>query len=709
MKPEIDIRSRIAGLAGTGKGTLTEFESKQLLRSSGISVPQGEICSSPDEALEAAKRIGWPVVAKISSREISHKSDAGGVCTGIASDAALLAALEEMKRRTGIEKPEWLIEQELIPAMELIIGVIRDPVFGPVCMIGMGGIFTEILSDKLILLPPLDRDYIVEGLKGLRGSGMLFGARGRKPVDLDALIKTVRALFETVGAEPAITEIEINPLFLSDKGAWAADALVALARQEGERKTGRADYAADVSPFFEAGSIAVIGASSSPRKGGNIIVKNLLTFGYKGKIFPVNPRGSDVCGLKSFKSIAELPSAPELAVFVIPNTAVSKELDACIALGVRNVIIASGGFSDQGPEGAAIESGIIEKARGAGVRVLGPNSIGTITPSNGLVTSITTLHRLQPGNIALFGQTGVFASGTADIAATRERYRLSRIACIGNKADINEIHLLNFFARDGKSSVIAAYLEGTSDGPQFIEAVKTAAAAKPLIILKGGSGAAGQAATASHTGTMAGSFEIYRAIFKRYGVTMAEDFPDLLETAKAFSFCPLPAGKRLGVVSITGIGCVLSADASDEYGVELPPLAASTLSRIREIAPPWAPLRNPVDMWSAIEKEGGAAAYRHISKALIEQEDIDALLLIFVLIPESDFDPGEVIVPLRREHPSTPILAACLGGHPDVVDKFTSVLEENGIPMFASPRCAIRAFARMAEYARFRSGRSASR
>lgn len=709
MEPEIDSKAGLSSLAGTGKRTLNEFESKGLLRAAGISVPKGEMCSSQDEALAAAKRIGWPVVAKISSSEISHKSDAGGVRTGIGSEAELLAALGEMRRRTGVEKPEWLIEAQCAPALEIIAGIIRDPVFGPVCMIGMGGIFTEILSDKLLLVPPLDRDYIVEGLKALRGSGMLFGARGGKPADLDSLIKTVRALFEIASAQPTIAEIEINPLFVSADGSWAADALAVITPESKEDKASSADYAADVSPFFEARSIAVIGASSSPRKGGNIIVKNLLTFGYKGKIFPVNPRGSEVCGLKSFKSIAEIPSVPELAVFIIPNTAVSKELDGCIARGVRNVIIASGGFSDQGPEGASVEAAIIEKARRAGVHVLGPNSIGTITPSNGLVTSITTLHRLPPGNIALFGQTGVFGSGTADIAATREHYRLSRIACIGNKADINEIHLLRFFARDGKSSVIAAYLEGTSDGPQFIDAVKTAAAAKPLIILKGGSGAAGQAATTSHTGTMAGSFEIYRAIFKRYGVTMADDFPDLLETAKAFSFCPLPAGNRLGVVSITGIGCVLSADASDEYGVELPPLAEKTLSRIREIAPSWAPLRNPVDMWSAIEKEGGAAAYRHISQSLIEQEDIDALLLIFVLIPESDFDPEEVIVPLRREHPGKPILAACLGGHPDVVDKFTAVLEGNGIPMFASPRIAIRAFGRMAEYARFRSAQGSVR
>ena len=189
------------------------------------------------------------------------------------------------------------------------------------------------------------------------------------------------------------------------------------------------------------------------------------------------------------------------------------------------------------------------------------------------------------------------------------------------------------------------------------------------------------------------------------GVSVAEDFPDLLEMAKVFSFCPLPAGNRLGVVSITGVGCVLSADAAAEYGIVLPALAPETETRIKTIAPPWAPLRNPVDMWSAIEKAGGAEAYKVISEAVIGQKDIDAILLVFVLIPESDFNPLEIIAPIRKAHPEKPMFGAFLGGNPKVIDKFTKALETNGIPVFVSPRRAIRAFKMLADRARFLKAR----
>jgi acetyltransferase len=275
------------------------------------------------------------------------------------------------------------------------------------------------------------------------------------------------------------------------------------------------------------------------------------------------------------------------------------------------------------------------------------------------------------------------------------------VACIGNKADVNEIHLLKYFTGDKKTRVIAAYLEGTDDGAAFIEAASEAAAVKPFIVLKGGRTTEGSKATASHTGTMAGDFAVYNAVLEKCGATVVEDFPDLLEMAKVFSFCPLPAGNRLGVVSITGVGCVMSADAAAEYGIILPALAPETETRIRTIAPPWAPLRNPVDMWSAIEKAGGAKAYKVISEAITEQNDIDAILLVFVLIPESDFNPIEIIAPVRKAHPRKSMFGACLGGDPEVIDKFTKALEMNNIPVFVSPRRAIRAFKMLSDRALF--------
>jgi acetate---CoA ligase (ADP-forming) len=683
-----------------GRQALSEYESKLLLREIGINVPDGGLCHNQVETIAFARKIGMPVVVKISSENLLHKSDTGGIETGIDSEKKLIAALKRIRKNTGLADAPFLIEKQEFPSLELITGVVRDHVFGPIALIGIGGIFTEILSDKILLIPPISYADFVEKIKTLKGAKLIFGTRGKKGIDVKGLYKTIEKMISACSSDGRIREIEINPLFANADGVCAVDALVTLQKGK-EKKAVLRDYSADISRFFEARSIAVIGASSSPHKGGNIIVKNLLTFDYKGKIYPINPRGADVCGLKSFTSIDKLSEVPELTVFIIPNVAVEEELEKCIDKGVKNIIITSGGFSDQGADGALLEAKIIEKARKAGVRVLGPNSIGTITPSLGLVTSITTLHKLEPGDIAFFGQTGVFASGTADIVATRENFRLSAVACIGNKADVNEIHLLKYFTGDKKTRVIAAYLEGTVDGAAFIEAASAAAAAKPFIVLKGGRTIEGSRATASHTGTMAGDFAVYNAVLEKCGAAVVEDFPDLLEIAKVFSFCPLPEGNRLGVVSITGVGCVMSADAAAEYGVVLPPLAPETETRIRTIAPPWAPLRNPVDMWSAIEKAGGAEAYKVISEAIIEQNDIDAILLVFVLIPESDFNPIEIIAPIRKAHPKKPMFGACLGGDPKVIDKFTKALEINSIPVFVSPRRAIRAFKMLSDRALF--------
>ncbi len=679
---------------------LSEFESKLLLREMGIKVPEGRLCQNKAEALAYARQIHMPVVAKISSEHLLHKSDKGGIETGIDSEKKLIEALTRIRKNTGLADAPFLIEKQESPSLELITGIVRDPIFGPIALIGIGGIFTEILSDRVLLIPPIRFADFVEKIKTLKGAKLIFGTRGKKGIDVKGLYKTVQKMISVCESDGRIGEIEINPLFANADGVCAVDALVTLQKGK-ENKSVHQDYSTDISRFFEARSIAVIGASSSPHKGGHIIVKNLLTFGYKGEIYPINPRGADVCGLKSFTSIDQLPAVPELVVCIIPNVAVEEALGNCIDKGVKNIIIASGGFSDQGADGALLEARIIEKAKKAGVSVLGPNSIGTITPSLGLVTSITTLHRLEPGDIALFGQTGVFASGTADIVATRENFRLSAVACIGNKADVNEIHLLRYFAADKKTRVIAAYLEGTADGAAFIEAASEASAAKPLVVLKGGRTTEGSRATASHTGTMAGDFAVYNAVLEKCGATAVEDFPDLLEMAKVFSFCPLPEGNRLGVVSITGVGCVMSADAAAEYGIILPMLAPETETRIRTIAPAWAPLRNPVDMWSAIEKAGGAKAYKVISEAMIEQNDMDAILLVLVLIPESDFNPIEIIAPIREAHPKKPMFAAYLGGNPKVIDKFTKALEVNNIPVFVSPRRAIRAFKMLSDRAQF--------
>jgi acyl-CoA synthetase (NDP forming) len=299
-----------------------------------------------------------------------------------------------------------------------------------------------------------------------------------------------------------------------------------------------------------------------------------------------------------------------------------------------------------------------------------------------MVTSITTLQPLRPGGVSLFGQTGVFASGFAAAFSSDERFGISRIACLGNKADLADTEFLDFFAEDDATRVLGIYVEGVRDGRAWSSSLARVSRRKPVIVLKSGRTVEGARAVSSHTGTMAGEDAVYDAVLRRAGVLRVDSFERMFDLAKAFEFCQPPAGNRIGVISITGLGCVLTSDLAAKNGLRLPEFSAAARKRMREVVPQWAPLRNPADIWSAIEKVGAREAYASVALAAAADKKIDILGLIFVLIPESDFE----IETLARALQATgkPALATILGGAPEVVRKFRTTLEENRLPVYTS-------------------------
>ena len=679
-----------------------EFVSKRLLKEWGLPVIDEIMLDERADALEAAGHLTYPVVLKVCSRDVLHKTEHGGVVLGIADATSLTAEVKAMRMRfAGI--PHALLIQRMAPSgVELILGARRDPVFGPVVMAGMGGVFAEVFRDTAIELAPLTTREALAMLRGLRGAALLQGYRGQSPVDLSTVAEALVGLGRFMASRPDILEIDVNPLIVYPHGALAVDALIRITDKASPRPR-RRPAARTVDPFFHPRALALIGASRSHGKGGNIILRNLIRAGYQGALYPINPSGHDILGIKSFKRVSDVPGPVDLAMIVIPKTAVAEALADCASKKVPAVILSTGGYADIGEAGTHEQAVLVTMARKSGMRIMGPNSIGTIHPRLGLATSIVGLEPIQSGGVSLIGQSGVFSSGWGRWIADAKPFGLSKVACIGNKGDINESDLLEYLAQDPETTTIGMYLEGVVEGDRFIKAAAKASRAKPVVVVKSGHTAAGAEAIASHTGSLAGSDAVFDAVCRRTGLVRVHDSEAFFDTLSAFESLPLPRGNRLGVLSITGMGCVVTTDACDEYGVALPALKPATLKKLRTIMPIWAPVRNPIDIWSAVEQHGSLATMRHITRCLLEQGDIDAVLIIFVLMPETIFDISEAFGDILQSHPKKPVFVASYGGAQKEIAHVHEGFRRLGVPTYPTPERAVYAFSRMTAYARVRA------
>lgn len=680
---------------------LNEFEGASLLRETGIPVIDGILAHTDAEAEAAAGRLGFPVALKICSAAVPHKTERGGVSLNIKDAASLERAVSEMKKRFPDIPFALLVQKMARPGTELILGCRRDPVFGPIVLAGIGGIFTEIFRDSVIELAPVEEKDAPAMLRRLKGVALLDGYRSREPLDVAAIAKSLSALSRLIADRPDIAEIDINPFIAYPQGAVAVDALVRLDGASPAPSCKRPGPAT-VAPFFQPSSMAVIGASRSPGKGGNIILRNLQKAGFKGALYPINPTVKEILGLPSYARVSDVPGPVETAMVVIPKTAVPDALEDCAAKGVTNIILSTGGYSDAGEEGSREQKTIIERARRAGIRIMGPNSIGTLNPSAGMSTSIVGLDPIRKGGVSIIGQSGVFSSGWARWIADTKPFGLAKVACIGNKGDINESDLLEYLTGDSATRTVGMYLEGVVEGKRFIRAAAAACKAKPVVVMKAGRSEAGAAAVASHTGSLAGSDAVFDAVCRRTGLVRTQNSEAFFDALAAFEKLPLPRGNRMGALSLTGMGCVAATDAVEECGIDLPALQPDTLRKLREVMPVWAPVRNPIDTWSAIEQHGAKKATSHIARCLMEQPDVDALLITFVLMPESVFDISEAFADIFRRHPHKPVFASYYGGTAREIAHIHEGFAALGVPCYPTPERAIFAFSRMVEYARFR-------
>ena len=689
------------------KTVLSEAESKALLRSVSVRSPPRREVSSPSGAVRAAAALGFPVVLKVSHPAIAHKSDVGGVVCDVRTEAQVRA---ECERLLGLcEGAKVLVEaQAARGGVDLICGLQRDPVFGPVVLVGFGGIYAEILRDTSLHVGPCDRPAAEKTLERLRGFELLRGARGTEPVALGAVQDVLVALSRLAQERPDVMEVDINPLRVTSDGAVALDALVVVGPVGGEVAEASPYEPERVRPLFAPASVAVVGASRTARRAGNIIVGNLRTLGFAGAVYPVNPAGGEIEGLRAYPSVADCPHPLELAVLAVPYQQVMPVMGDVVRAGVKHVIVVSGGFSDAGAEGKAREEELRVLCRAHGIALMGPNSIGTLDTRSGFGTSIGRLPEVPRSGISVFGQSGTLSTGFALEESTARGLGFAKIACMGNKADVDESDFLRYLADDEDTRCIGLYLEAASNGPRFSQIARYAAELKPVLVLKSGRTALGAAAAASHTGALAGADAVYDAVFRQAGVGRVDTFDELFGTLRAFDLCPAPRPTgRIGVVSITGVGCVLAADACGACELPVASITAETRARLGSLCPEWAAIGNPADIWSTIEQRGPAAAYREIGRTLIVDPNVDLLLLIGVLLEEGAFDAAAVARDIRELAPDKPVLACHLGGREDLLQSYQRGLEAAGIPVFRGPAEAIRAASFLVSRARRQDRRPA--
>lgn len=447
------------------------------------------------------------------------------------------------------------------------------------------------------------------------------------------------------------------------------------------------DQALNLDQFFSPRSVAIVGASQDPTKLGYSVLHNVIRHGFRGEIYPINPKADEILGRVAYSSVLEVPGAIDLAVVVVPSRFVASVLEECGQKGVKGAIIITAGFREVGFEGVAMEKELIAIGKQHGVRLIGPNCLGIIDTYAPLQASFA-LGMPKQGKIAFMSQSGALCTSILDMALA-DGIGFSRFVSLGNKADLNEIDFLQVWGEDRNSRVITAYLEGIADGGRFIEVARAVSKHTPIIAIKSGTTQAGSRAVSSHTGTLAGSERAYEAAFLQAGVLRAGSVQDLFDMAVAFARQPLPASNKVAVVTNAGGPGIMATDALERAELQLASLTAETQEFLRSGLPPAASVLNPVDVL------GDAMADRYALAVNAVADDPNVAAIIVVLTPQIMTQIRETAQAVAEvaQRSGKPVLTAFMGKQ--TISDGERILTEHGLPNYPVPERAVAALGAM--------------
>jgi len=462
--------------------------------------------------------------------------------------------------------------------------------------------------------------------------------------------------------------------------------------------------------FFEPKGIAVVGATPEPYHGGRHLVAN-LTFGYKGPIYPVNPKYNEVLGLKCYPKVSDIEGPLDLALIFVPVQAVPQVLKDCVIKGVRGAIVESSGFAEVGPEGKALQDQCLDIARKGRLRIWGPNCMGFIDTAKRYVFSFIIPEAwkevMNSGHVSLIVQSGLLSAGFISTLMANKTLGLAKVCSIGNKSDVEETELLEYLLKDPATKVIALYLESFIKGRRFFELVTPSG--KPIVVLKGGKSPLSAEASASHTASLAGHYDLIKGVLRQAGVHQADDFFEMVDIArtleKDFYLKHPPHGKpRMAILSYSGASGIVTTDHMEKYGLTLARLSSQTQKRLEELSPAWMPVKNPVDYYPAMEKHGPILAYKHAIEALHDDPEVDGLIVhLFAGFGIWSLNMKEILSSIKKSR--KPILFWLIG--PEKGREPTRLaLEEEGWPTFFEIHRTVRVMASLFEQSKGRSRRS---
>ncbi|MDD1651751.1 MAG: acetate--CoA ligase family protein [Methanomicrobiales archaeon] len=663
-------------MPGREKTLMPEPDAYALLERHGIPVPPHGVARSAEEAAAIATRIGFPVVLKVVSLQVVHKSDAGGVVTGVATApdarAAYARIMETVPQRVpGASIDGILVSKQMETGVEVLVGGITDPTFGKVLSFGMGGILVELLRDVSLRVLPLSEDEVRKMVREIRGHALIRGFRNQAPRDEEGLVKTVLAMATLFFQDDTLTEFDVNPLILYERGCCAVDARIY--RGERREKAPRMIRCAVPEELFTPSSIAVVGASADPKKVGNAILQNLLPF--PGQLYPVNPNRKEILGRTAYPSLSAIPGPVDLAVIAVPGHLVPGIIDEAGRKGVKVATIISSGFREASSDGRTVEDRMVETARAHDMRILGPNCLGIMLPHRQVNATFDPVTPL-PGQIAFLSQSGAVIATIVDWSRP-EAIGFSAVISVGNQADLGFEDFLIRLSRDPETRAIIMYIEEIKNGQGFMDVVSHVSSRIPVIALKSGSSVKGQRAAASHTGSLAGAYQVYQAAFRQSGVLSASSLRESFLLAELLASEGYPTGKRAVVISNAGGFAVLASDYAEQYGVDLVDLDAAMLRELNSFLPPAWNHANPMDLIG----DSGADIFGRVFDLLTRRQDAWDVAFV-VAVPDAVLDMNVLGRELLRFSRSTrKMTVGCLIGGETVKDSIRALREER-IPNF---------------------------
>jgi acetyl coenzyme A synthetase (ADP forming)-like protein len=664
---------------------LTAPEARGICEAYGISIPKEAVAKSAEEAGRLAAEIGFPVVMKIVSPQILHKTEAGGVIVGVKSVEQAIRGYATIigNARHYDAHAEILgvqVQQMLAGGQEVIIGAVTDPAFGKLVAFGLGGILVEVLKDITFRLAPASEEDALSMLDGIAAAEILRGVRGAKGVDRTALAGMIARVSALVADFPEISEMDLNPVFASEHGATAADVRIVLDFNPAapRHRPSQELIVTQMNRIMKPNAVAVIGASPENGKIGNSVMKNLINGGYQGAIYPIHPSAETILGKKVYKSVKDVPGAIDVAVFAIPAKFVAQALIEVGEKKIPGAVLIPSGFAETG--NVAGQTELVEIGRKYGVRLMGPNIYGFYYTPKNLCATFCTAYDVK-GKAALSSQSG--GIGMAIIGFSRSaKMGVSAIVGLGNKSDIDEDDLLTFFEQDDNTQIIAMHCEDLKDGRAFAEVAKRVSRKKPVVVLKAGRTIMGARAASSHTGALAGNDKIYEDVFRQSGVIRARSLRDLLEFARGIPVLPTPKGNNVIIITGAGGSGVLLSDACVDNGLALMAMPPDLDAAFRKFIPPFGAAGNPVDI------TGGEppTTYQNTVRLGLEDPRIHALILGYwhtIITPPMVFARlmVEVVTEMRAKGIEKPVVASLAG---DVeVEEAAEYLYQHGIPAYA--------------------------